>query len=190
MGRFRMRTRRKRCDHCGELKDDVLDNRLCAECESDYFTYCEVCKEWISRDDGLHRHVFWTDCGFAGVGSNETDKKHFKEPVQKFLDRLTWPVVAAMRSGISSGEFYLHFMSSILGGYAHISAHGVPFEFYSFDRQFEQDDLTADESKGLQWLFTIYKFDSLEGNKMTLEWIDEWLDRRAHHEIIKHFRAA
>lgn len=81
-----MTTKRKakpKCQECGSTKD-VIDG-MCEACE-EYHVWCDVCKVWHSTEGDTCRHVFWTEWGWAGAGSRESDWDDWKWPFFAFLD--------------------------------------------------------------------------------------------------------
>jgi hypothetical protein len=179
--------RRHRCRDCGELKDGVISG-LCESCEDNY-EWCNVCREHIDRDDGLHRHLFWTENGFAGSGAYEGDWPDSRDDVRAFLQACPIELAIAIRHGIAAGEFNLFFTASMLGGHAHILAKGLPSGFYCLHEYFDQRALSESALHGLKWLFTLYENDTAGANAVTVEWIDEWLGQRLRHDRLMMFHS-
>jgi hypothetical protein len=188
MSTVEKQTRRKRCEYCNELADDVIDG-LCGECDGQYMTRCYVCNCNVSRDEYC-RHIFWTEDGDVGTGTYDTDWSNVKPWLFKFLDLIPSDLVRAIRAGIIAERFYLQYSCSLLGGYAHIWASGVPMLYHSLDGYFDQRSFTKEARDGLQWLLCLYKGDAKKGNAQTVAWLDEWLLSRARHETLMLFHAA
>lgn len=184
--------RRKRCDYCKELRDDVLKDgtagNLCSECESENFVYCSICNDWLPQDDGLHRHLFWTENGYGGSGATDIDPEDWRPDFLEFLALLPEAAIIAIREGIQAGGFNLFFSAGLIGSGCSIEAHGLPMEFYHFHDQFEQDEMTDEQSYGLSWLFTLYETETAEANELTIGWIDEYLASKIRRDTLNIFR--
>ncbi len=180
--------KRKRCQCCEELNADVIDG-LCGECDGQHMTRCYICKENVYRDQ-FCRHIFWTENGDVGSGTYETDWENAKPWVLAFCDLVPFWIVKGMREGIANGRFYLFYMCSMLGGHAHIEAHGVGYHMLWLHDHFDQRIVSEEQRDGLQWLFTLYEKDTEKANATTVGWLDEWLSRREQHETIMAFRFA
>lgn len=84
MSKAKRASRRKTCRDCGG-RDEVIDG-LCSDCDANY-VYCSCCDERHEQDSTC-RHVFWTDFGWCGAGSNETDPEDVKDDFFALLDRI------------------------------------------------------------------------------------------------------
>jgi hypothetical protein len=179
--------RRKRCKDCGELREDVIGN-LCERCE-EYYEWCNVCKEHIHESESLHRHLFWTEDGYAGSGAYEGGWEHYCGDVHAFLSAIPVDLVIAIRHSIEAGKFNLFFTASLLGGNPHIWAE-LPLYYHWLHEYFDQNEFSESAARGLQWLFTLYKAETDKANTVTVGWIDEWLAARHRHETIMLYHTA
>lgn len=64
------------CQFCAGHNDVI--GGICEKC-ADERVYCGICHSWHSRDGDLCRHVFWSDCGYAGSGSSETSPEDVRD---------------------------------------------------------------------------------------------------------------
>lgn len=191
--------RRKRCSECNELKDDVAGRqRLCSECEQGK-SYCEVCDEWEDRSwgDGC-RHVQWDDdggfecgCGAEGIKADDHKESFFVllsklAPLKVYCE--DEPLVPEMVRYIKANNFWTFWHGPIIGA--------PPDLAFKYERIFPKHKsvLTLAEipcfvqeawgeeaidamQLGMAWL-TSLDSKSKEANKITVGWIQEFLEAR------------
>ena len=164
------------CRDC-EGTDEVIDG-ICSDCSSIY-VYCSICDEH-HHEDSTCRHVFWTDFGWAGAGSNETAPENVKDDFFALLDRLdlveregkievrwygddSWcrglDVVSAIRTCVAENKFWTFAWGPMLGcptldlkrQSAHDKDRGFAFASIHGERLLDHDDSDEPGSVMIGW---------------------------------------
>jgi hypothetical protein len=182
------RTPKPKCRDCGGT-DEVIDG-LCAECE-EHCVHCDVCEEWHSTEGDVCRHVFWTDCGWAGAGTYEGGWDAFRGPFWAFLDAMAevespdlddYPdLVTGIEVELARDAFFTRLEGPMLGTPDLLFYRSRPdlhesVGSLSFARigpyQVPRDD--GEVADGFAWLQSLCADDTKEANRRTLGWIGEW----------------
>ena len=197
-------TRRNRCSYCHELKPDVSpDSKLCESCEQDH-TYCHVCDAWNSPYGNGCRHIGWSDeygCN-AGCGTYDISAEEHRESFDVLLAKFAplryreheadlplvsnmLPLLPRMRELISENNFWTQWHGPLIGGYPDLALrYEIPGrDFYPTLRDIrasEQlgwgDEAIEQMQLGMAWL-TSLDHKSVDANRLTAQWIDEWMQR-------------
>lgn len=185
------------CAYCSdrlpasEVYKTPHDDWLCSTCFGDHWEWCEICKEHKLREGGTCRHIFWTENGYMGVGSNEIDWKYHKEGVFAVLDKTD--LAHEIRSALQGNGIKTLYWGPMLG------TPNYDFECggLNLGHRFT-DDLTYEEemamTPGVGWLDSIadeevrkLKPDAIA---LTISWIDEWERIRGHHQAVSFFHGS
>lgn len=194
-----MATKTSKCTECGSTEDIIRG--LCQDCE-EHFVWCDCCKEWRPTGDEC-RHVFWTDCGYAGAGTHETDWDSFKEPFHAFLNVLSrakpeyvdndYPdVLTGLESELRKNAFFTFLSGPMIGGPPDlgfrrlrpdlprhdgrvISLEFAEFRAAAFSGSDQEDE---DVCLGFSWLQSLGADDTKAANRLTVQWIREWREAK------------
>lgn len=187
--------RPRKCRDCGGSNEVIRG--VCEYCDHNY-VYCEVCKQDHRRDGELCRHLFWTDCGYAGAGTYETDWKDIKADFFKALDalaRIKKPdiddhpdLITGLRIEIGRHRFWDREEGFMLSTPDLIFYHERPDLAKHRDGKiislywarlkasdFSDADLDDEDVRnGMQWLASLCARETKAANRQTVEWIKEW----------------
>lgn len=194
-------TRRRRCSECGELKPDVDGRqRLCADCE-DGKSYCQICDEWKDRAwGGGCRHVGWSDehgCE-CGCGTSDIEPKDHRESFEALLAKFagmtfydykrsaTLPLLPELRRLIAKNNFWTYWHGPMIGGPPDLGLRTRVRKDYcpiwcdisSSEQEAWGDEAIEAMQLGMAWLCSLDS-KTKAANKLTVQWIDEFLERQA-----------
>ena len=163
------------CKWCETRGEVFKDNLLCETCDSDT-VYCNICKCRVSYDDRC-RHVFQDNyCEWHGSGIDACDECMFV-PFKRFLAALGEDFARDLKSAIQSKKFHTWIVAPMIGGGGILSLYGMPCRDDWGDRIIALGTgVKAKElSDGYHWLASLYNDKTLEANRTTIFWIDQWL---------------
>lgn len=174
-----MSKRRSRCEHCDELRDDVLESggvKVCADC--DETEYCNVCDEQMWPDD-FCRHIFKAEGCVYGCGSGKTEYKYHKESFFAVLDKTK--LSHEIKTALLHGKIETQYGGPIIGrGWYEfeLSPDGQRETTTAYGDRFT-DDLDGDEeyrmTVGVGWLDSLACADRPQAAvDVTVQWIEEW----------------
>jgi hypothetical protein len=188
------------CQECGGTEDVQLG--ICEDCSPD-FTWCNCCKEWQRQDGDTCRHIFWTEDGWAGAGSDgDVEPDEFKEPFftfldilgdlepkdtccYRYLDMITW-----LQAEISKHAFWTFTIGPMIGGLPELNFRRADPELskdgkiigYTYASVsgyvLERHPRYKDAGDGFAWLQSLCATDTKKANRLTVKWIKEWRKRR------------
>lgn len=175
------------CRHCGEQLTDEVDFQylLCEWCESDFFTYCEVCGDFVPSDlDDADRcrHVQpsrlgdFLDCG-CGKFSEDRSFKYLKPGLWLYLAR-TGDGPTLWRA-LLERTYYFQYRGSMLGPSELYFSDGGGYSRYHGEQEFgdfEGRDL-ANLRYAASWLISLWPEDDCRKQELALAGlVKEWLD--------------
>lgn len=189
---------------CKACDEPAVESGLCDEC-IEYATYCDACKTWYSQESDKCRHLFWSSYGWAGAGSCEVDWGKFKLPFFALLDVLAvstpWmpndeyaDVITGMQKEICRHRFWTKTVGPMLGTPDLMfyrlrpdlpkdkgQVQALYFALYRPSDLSKLDD--EDVGEGFSWLQSLCADDTVEANRQTVKWIEEW--RRAREQVLR-----
>lgn len=179
------------CETTEDLAEGIYDGEkkaVCGCCES-YFAYCNICggRNYAENQDPC-RHLFWDDAvsDWSGCGS---DRQDYKEYVWALLELLDRDVVVRLKDSLEKHRYYFQFRASIFGveeihtELYDASKDRVTWVSEAFRPIFDADpDSTASAREGVNWILSLWagydgnwEAETAAADKMTAEWIEEWL---------------
>lgn len=170
------------CAWCGTEGEVYCDNGFCDDCDSNT-VHCCVCNERQHYESAC-RHVF-QDSGFQwqGAGLDWGPDDNVEEAFKEFLNRMPSGFATELRRAIRSGKFYTWLIAPMIGGGGILEMNGM--RTYRQGRDFGdavldlgERESNEDVQDGYWWLASLYQRSTRRGNRITLKWIDEWLEAR------------
>lgn len=171
------------CEHCGDSGVRVsVDNDRCEDCDGRFYP-CSICKE-EQFDEDCCRHIF-QDRNFEWVGSGAWINPSLKKPLFRLFDLMPGGFAVDLRAAIKSGRFYTWLVAPLIGSGGSLSLNGMPerdgvwmvtkwgdamIDIGSGD----EAETTAD---AYHWLASLYEKKTLKANRVTIKWIDEYLEK-------------
>lgn len=169
------------CNWCGNDGPVYSDSFLCEQCDGDVVR-CNICDEDQHIDD-LCRHVFrnsdyeWSG---AGIGLPHEGNEHaIKSSFFALLSRMPLRFAFDLRAAISASKFHTWLVAPMIGGGGILTLYGFPD--HARQRRWGKliieigESETAEQySDGFNWLVSLYDDRSLDANRLTVEWIDQW----------------
>ena len=169
------------CVWCGTETTIYADNDHCEQCDSDTI-YCHVCRSHEHYQSKC-RHVF-QDRYFQwnGAGTEMEPERNVRQAFLDLLDAMPPSFATDLRKAIRSGKFFTWIIAPLIGGGGILKLNGMDYRIgrdYG-DAILKLGESYADEeglADGYCWLASLYKRSTKFGNKITLRWIAEWMDR-------------
>jgi len=187
-----------KCDECGSATSADLSDyggdlqRLCDDCNCSY-EWCGICETHYERQENTCRHMFWTEDGFMGAGSDCDE--YGEADVLALLRFLGKANATRLRTAIAAHRYWMQFCGSTFG-YEQVNCelwNGEKMDLRAgemFQGLFEVKPGLDEARMGLQWLMTLwsgtFSFDGArsddselkctpEADDLVVQWIDEFL---------------
>lgn len=173
------------CTWCGDKGEVYRDNGRCEDCDSDVF-HCAICKQDYHRDSHC-RHIFQDD-DFEWTGSGAyAPSPAIKDSFFELLTLMPEGFASDLRIAIKSGKFYTWIVAPLIGSGGHLSLYGMPERGGHLMLNDPYGDAmldlgggphAEDTADGYHWLASLYERKTRKANKITIDWIDQWLCAR------------
>ena len=168
-----------KCDNCGEDRNLYPDMERCEDCDG-LFYHCSICDEDQSEDDHC-RHIFQDD-NFEWCGSGAYMDPALKKPLFRLLNAMPEGFAVDLAAAIRSGRFYTFLTAPLIGRGGIMSLYGFSDvgKSLSYGKamiEIGEDEESEEVADGYHWLASLYECETPKANKLTLQWLDEYLFR-------------
>jgi len=167
------------CVWCGHVGAVYSDSSLCEDCDGDMI-HCAICNE-NQHVESSCRHVFrdanfeWT--GSGGYPPSDDVKKSFIRLIVSMPEGF----VPDLRQAIATEKFHTWLVAPIIGPGGFLSLHGTVNNCVWGEQLLTlgESDQAEIYTDGYQWLASLYNDITPEANRITIGWIDEFVNSSA-----------
>lgn len=172
------------CEWCGNDGAVYADNGRCEQCDSDVIR-CSICDEDRHVGD-LCRHV-WRDENWEWQGSGaDAPNENTKAAFIKLLSLVPPEFTASLRDAVDAGRFHTWLVAPMIGGGGNLSLYGMKdadgrdasYKWGGAMIEIGEGDDAEDTAGGYRWLASLYEDKTPDANRITLAWIDDFLDQQ------------
>jgi hypothetical protein len=167
------------CEWCGHEGAVYADNSHCEDCDGDII-HCSICKQ-DQHIDSTCRHVFrdesleWT--GSGGYSPSDEVKKSFIRLIASMPEGFA----PDLRQAIAAEKFHTWIVAPMLGPGGFLSLYGTDNsrEWGEQILVFGESDHAELYADGYHWLVSLYNEMTPDANRITIGWIDEFVNSAA-----------
>lgn len=163
------------CSWCGDEGEVYCDTGRCEDCDSDVAN-CTICKQDYHRNDTC-RHIFVDhNLDWQGAGLLNLSDDSIRVSLFQLFDLTPRGFAQDVRAAIAAGKFYTWFDAPLIGGWTIITLYGCRREWGDDIAALGEMENTGSAADGYRWLSSLFENKTPKANKLTITWIDAWLD--------------